>query len=90
MARWNEGKRGSQVVEGAESGGGGGGGAGGGITLNVTATRIADENWVKVDDLQVALAQTRAEATAAGGKLGEQRALRKLQMSSSTRRRLGI
>jgi len=90
MARWNAGMRGDAVVNGADSTGNGGGVSGGGITLNVTATRIADDRWVKVDDLQVALAQTRREAAQDGAKQGEARALRRLQMSPGTRKKVGM
>ena len=56
------------------------------ITLNVTATRIGDSEFVKVGDLQAAMRQTRKEAAADG----EKRTLAKLQQSPSTRRRVGI
>ena len=51
---------------------------------------IGGETFVKVDDLQVALAQTKAEATVAGAKAGEARALGRLRNSPSTRRQLGM
>lgn len=69
------------------SGMGGGGGESGGaspITLNVTATKIGDSEFVKVGDLQVALRQNRKEAAADG----EKRALAKLQNSPRTRAQL--
>ena len=67
------------------SGGESGGGASP-LTLNVTATRIGDSDFVKTGDLQAALRQTRKEAAADG----EKRTLAKLQQSPSTRRRVGI
>jgi hypothetical protein len=69
------------------SGMGGGGGESGGaspITLNVTATKIGDSEFVKVGDLQAAMRQTRKEAAADG----EKRALAKLQNSPRTRAQL--
>ena len=67
------------------SGGERGGGASP-ITLNVTATRIGDSDFVKTGDLQAALRQTRKEAAADG----EKRTLAKLQQSPSTRRKVGL
>jgi len=68
------------------SGMGGGGESGGAspITLNVTATKIGDSDFVKVGDLQAAMRQTRKEAAADG----EKRALSKLQNSPRTRAQL--
>ena len=91
MDRYNPGRATSLREQmAAEGGGPGGSGGSSPITLNVTATRIADDNWVKVDDLQVALAETRRQAAAEGAKTGEARTLSRLQQSPSTRRRLGM
>ena len=60
------------------------------ISLNVTATRIADDRWVKVDDLEVALAETRRQAAADGARMGETRVMSSLKNSPGARRRIGI
>ena len=60
------------------------------VTLNVTSTTIADEQWVKVDDLKVALAQTRLEASRDGAKMGTSMTLSKLRNSPGMRRKIGL
>jgi hypothetical protein len=67
----------------------GGKGAGGGaspITLNVTATKIGDSEFVKVNDLQVALRESEKRSAAAG----EQRTIARLKNSPQTRRNIGL
>ena len=85
MNRWNEGKRGSEVIpaEGGEAGAGGGG-----VSLNMSfqTTKFMDREWVDREQLEASMAM----AAAQGGKQGEARAMRKLQMSPSARRRIGI
>jgi hypothetical protein len=85
MTRWNAGKRGSSVIpsEGGESGGGG---SGVNLNMNFQTTKFMDREWVDREQLEASM----AAAAAQGGQLGEARALRKLQMSASTRRRVGI
>jgi hypothetical protein len=73
--------------------GGSSDGSGGGaspITMNVVATRFGDTDFVKVADMQAALAQTRVEAAKQGAAMGEARALRRLQNSPGSRRKLGL
>ncbi len=89
MQRWNAGQRGDAVVDGAD-GASGANGAASGITLNVTATRIADDNWVKVDDLNAALAKNKMESAKLGAQMGEQRTLSKLRNNPGARQRIGI
>ena len=69
----------------ALNGGGNGGGAPS-MTLNVTATQIADDRWVKVDDLDAAM----SKAARQGAAMGERRTLDRLRQSPQTRRQLGI
>ena len=56
------------------------------MTLNVTATQIADDRWVKVDDLDAAM----SKAARQGAAMGERRTLDRLRQSPKTRRQLGI
>ena len=85
MSRWNSGKRGSEVIpaDGGEAGAGGGG-----VNLNMSfqTTKFMDREWVDREQLEASM----AAAAAQGGKQGEARAMRKLQMSPSARRRIGI
>ena len=77
--------RGSAARKALNGGDGGGGGAPS-MTLNVTATQIADERWVKVDDLDAAM----SKAARQGAAMGERRTLDRLRQSPKTRRQLGI
>ena len=90
MRRWNTGNGSLREQMAAEGAGGAGGGGVSPVTLNVTATRIADDNWVKVNDLQVALAETRRQAAKEGATMGMAKTISKLQQSPGTRRRLGM
>ena len=75
----------SSAARSALNGGGSGGGAPS-MTLNVTATQIADDRWVKVDDLDAAM----SKAARQGAAMGERRTLDRLRQSPNTRRQLGI
>jgi len=75
----------SSAARSALNGGGSGGGAPS-MTLNVTATQIADDRWVKVDDLDAAM----SKAARQGAAMGERRTLDRLRQSPKTRRSLGI
>jgi hypothetical protein len=86
MARWNAGARGDSVINGAD-----GTGERGGAPLAEPAPQINisggvmqfnDTNYIRQDQLPSIISQA--------GKQGEARAMRRLQMSSSTRRKLGI
>lgn len=90
MGRYSAGARGSSVVAG--TGGQGSGEAGSSaatmapIEVRYSVERINSVDYVTADEFQRGMAQ----AAQQGAKQGETRALRKLQMSSSTRRRLGV
>ena len=77
--------RGSAARKALNGGDGSGGGAPS-MTLNVTATQIADDRWVKVDDLDTAM----SKAARQGAAMGERRTLDRLRQSPKTRRQLGI
>ena len=86
MARWNAGKRGSSVVEGAESGAGGGGGslAEGPAQINISGgvMQFGGEEFIRKDQLPSIISQA--------GKMGEARTMRRLQMSPGARRKVGL
>ena len=90
MARYSRGARGSSVIP--ETGGFGTSGEGGGTTVaapidvRYTVERINSVDYVTADQFQIGIRQ----ATDQGAKQGEQQVLRRLQMSSSTRKRLGL
>lgn len=89
MSRYSAGARGSSVIPGN---GGEPAAAGGGaatmepIDVRYSVERINNVDYVTADQFQRGMAQAAQE----GAKQGETRALRKLQMSNSTRRRVGI
>jgi hypothetical protein len=88
MGRYAGGARGAAVIPGnGESGGGYGGGAGGGaIDVRYSIERINNVDYVTAEQFQRGM----AEAAQQGAQQGETRALRRLQMSSSTRRKVGV
>jgi hypothetical protein len=91
MARYSRGARGGSVIP--ENGGGGSVMDGGGgtavaapIDVRYTVERINSVDYVTADQFQQGLQQ----AASQGAKQGEQQTLKRLQMSSSTRKRLGM
>ena len=90
MARYSRGARGSAVIP--ETGGSGTSGEGGGtavvapIDVRYTVERINSVDYVTADQFQAGMRQ----AADQGAKQGEQQTLRRLQMSSGTRKRLGM
>jgi ribosomal protein S30 len=91
MARYSRGARGSSVIP--ENGGGSGTmDASGGtavtapIDVRYTVERINSVDYVTADQFQQGMQQ----AANQGAKQGEQQTLKRLQMSSSTRKRLGM
>lgn len=91
MARYSRGARGSSVIpESGESGTGGGDGGGTAIAAPIdvryTVERINDVEYVTAAQFQAGMQQ----AAAQGAQRGEQQTLRRLQMSGSTRRRIGL
>lgn len=89
MSRYSRGARGESVIPGNGSSGEGGATAAATtqpIDVRYTVERINNVDYVTADQFQRGMAQ----AAQQGANQGEQRALRKLQMSNSTRRRVGI
>jgi hypothetical protein len=90
MARYSRGARGSAVIP--EAGGSGTSGEGGGtavaapIDVRYTVERINSVDYVTADQFQRGMQQ----AASQGAKQGEQQTLKRLQMSGSTRKRLGM
>jgi hypothetical protein len=90
MSRYAGGARGNNVIPG--SGAEGGTEQGGGtavatpIDVRYTVERINSVDYVTADQFQTGMAQ----AAQQGARQGEQSTLRRLQQSSSTRRRLGM
>jgi hypothetical protein len=90
MARYSRGARGGSVIP--ESGAGGTSEDGGGtavaapIDVRYTVERINSVDYVTADQFQSGMRQ----AASQGAKQGEQQTLRRLQMSSSTRKRVGM
>ena len=90
MSRYSRGARGGSVIP--ESGGSGTSGEGGGtavaapIDVRYTVERINSVDYVTADQFQAGLRQ----AADQGAKQGEQKTLKRLQMSSGTRKRLGM
>ena len=90
MARYSRGARGSSVIP--ETGASGTSGEGGGtavaapIDVRYTVERINSVDYVTADQFQTGMRQ----AANQGAKQGEQQTLKRLQMSSSTRKRLGM
>jgi tape measure domain-containing protein len=89
MARYSRGSRGSSVIP---ENGGGGSEEGGGtavaapIDVRYSVERINSVDYVTADQFQRGM----QSAAAQGAKQGEQSTLKRLQMSGSTRRRLGL
>ena len=90
MARYSRGARGSSVIP--ETGGSGTSGEGGGtavaapIDVRYTVERINSVDYVTADQFQDGMRR----AANQGAKQGEQQTLKRLQMSSSTRKRTGM
>ena len=93
MSRYSNGSRGNSVIP--ANGGGGGAemeGDGGGVAVaapidvRYTVERINDVNYVTADQFQNGM----RSAAEQGAKRGEQNTLKRLQMSGSTRKRLGL
>ena len=90
MARYSRGARGSAVIP--ENGEGGTNSEGGGtavaapIDVRYTVERINSVDYVTADQFQAGMRQ----AANQGAKQGEQQTLKRLQMSSSTRKRIGM
>jgi len=90
MARYSRGARGGSVIP--ESGAGGTSEDGGGaavaapIDVRYTVERINSVDYVTADQFQTGMRQ----AASQGAKQGEQQTLKRLQMSSSTRKRIGM
>ena len=90
MARYSRGARGSSVIP--EAGGSGTSGEGGGVAVaapidvRYSVERINSVDYVTADQFQQGIRQ----AADQGAKQGEQQTLKRLQMSSSTRKRLGM
>jgi len=90
MTRYSRGARGSSVIP--EAGGSGTSGEGGGtavaapIDVRYTVERINSVDYVTADQFQSGM----QSAAAQGAQRGEQNTLKRLQMSGSTRRRLGM
>jgi len=90
MARYSRGARGSSVIP--ETGGSGTSTEGAGaavatpIDVRYTVERINNVDYVTADQFQAGMRQ----AANQGAKQGEQQTLKRLQMSSGTRKRLGM
>ena len=90
MSRYSRGARGSAVIP--EAGGPGTSDEGGGtavtapIDVRYTVERINSVDYVTADQFQTGMRQ----AANQGAKQGEQQTLKRLQMSGSTRKRLGL
>jgi len=90
MSRYSRGSRGNSVIpeSGATEaiGGGGGTAVAAPIDVRYTVERINSVDYVTADQFQVGMQQ----AAQQGAKQGEQQTLKRLQMSGSTRKRIGI
>lgn len=90
MARYSRGARGASVIPGAgdsgTSGEGGGTAVAAPIDVRFTVERINSVDYVTADQFQTGMRQ----AASQGAKQGEQQTLKRLQMSGSTRKRLGL
>ena len=90
MARYSRGARGAAVIpENGESGPnsmGGGTAVAAPIDVRYTVERINSVDYVTADQFQAGMRQ----AANQGAKQGEQQTLKRLQMSSSTRKRIGM
>jgi tape measure domain-containing protein len=90
MGRYAAGARGAAVIGGGNGGSDTGGGtatmAGSSIDVRYTVERINTVDYVTADQFQTGMRQ----AASQGAAQGEQRTLRRLQQSPSTRRRVGM
>jgi hypothetical protein len=90
MSRYSRGARGEGVIAGSggdtSEAGGNATPVNGAIDVRYTVERINDVEYVTASQFQAGMRQ----AAQQGAAQGEQRTLRKLQMSSSTRRRVGV
>ena len=90
MARYSRGARGASVIpessEAGTVGDGGGTAVAAPIDVRYTVERINDVEYVTAAQFQAGMQQ----AAAQGAQRGEQQTLRRLQMSGSTRRRIGL
>ena len=89
MARYSRGSRGDAVIPGGgagDSGEEGGVAASAPIDVRYTVERINSVDYVTADQFQSGMQQ----AAAQGAKQGEQQTLKRLQMSGSTRKRIGL
>ena len=86
MQRWNQGMRGDSVVSGAEPTGGAGG-----VALAEAPTNIVVEGGVlNFNDSQYIRQDQVPSIVKQASAAGEAQALRKLQMSTATRKRIGL
>jgi len=92
MSRYSRGSRGDSVISGSGAtestgeGGGGGTALAAPIDVRYTVERINSVDYVTADQFQTGMQQ----AAQQGAKQGEQQTLKRLQMSGSTRKRIGI
>jgi len=92
MSRYSRGSRGDSVISGSGAtestgeGGGGGTAVAAPIDVRYTVERINSVDYVTADQFQTGMQQ----AAQQGAKQGEQQTLKRLQMSGSTRKRIGI
>lgn len=90
MSRYSRGSRGNSVIpasgDGGTESGGGGTAVAAPIDVRYTVERINSVDYVTADQFQSGM----QSAAAQGAKRGEQNTLKRLQMSGSTRKRLGL
>jgi hypothetical protein len=89
MSRYSRGARGGSVIPESGSGDsaeGGGTAVAAPIDVRYTVERINSVDYVTADQFQTGMRQ----AASQGAKQGEQQTLKRLQMSSSTRKRIGM
>ena len=90
MARYSRGARGSSVIPKTDGSGalgeGGGTAVAAPIDVRYTVERINNVDYVTADQFQAGMRQ----AAQQGAKQGEQQTLKRLQLSSGTRKRLGM
>ena len=83
MSRWTPGNNAAAAASAGESGGGAvGEETSTQVNISGGVLQFGGDEFIRKDQIPSIVSQA--------GKMGEQRALRKLQMSSSTRRRLGL
>ncbi len=90
MARYSQGSRGASVIpqggDGDSAASGGGTAVAAPIDVRYTVERINSVDYVTTDQFQRGM----QSAATQGAKQGEQNTLKRLQMSGSTRKRLGL